>query len=308
MLGFLKKNKDEKSNDGIVLKDAEDGGKKLVRYENKEGEILIPDELGITEIGDKVFKAPLFGESKITGITSNTVKKIGKQAFMDCINLENVSFPNVEIIEKDAFNNCSSLKSVSFPELITIGEFAFNTVMVNKNSSLESIYCPDVEKIGEFAFRNCSSLEKVSFPKIKRIEEETFTNCSSLKSVSCPDVETIGKLAFRDCSSLENVSFPMVKTIEPRAFKKCESLKSVSFPILETIEHGAFEDCLVLSTFLGNLNIKSIGDNAFTRVEISGGEISNELYFHYYPLSFEVEKYLGFKAVKKRNDVKYVKL
>ena len=86
MLDFLKKKQDEKSDEDIVLGDADDGGKILIEYKNKDGEVILPDALGITEIGDNVFKSSLFGKCKITKIQSNTVKKIGKKALMDAIN------------------------------------------------------------------------------------------------------------------------------------------------------------------------------------------------------------------------------
>ena len=106
------------------LKDGKDGGKILVKYKGKSGEVIIPDELNITEIQYHAFG----GNSDITKIKSNTVKKIGHAAFHDCTNLESVDFPNVTIIEAFVFLHCYSLETVNFPKVETIGHGAFRIV------------------------------------------------------------------------------------------------------------------------------------------------------------------------------------
>ena len=42
MLDFLKKKQDEKSDEDIVLEDADDGGKILIEYKNKDGDVILP--------------------------------------------------------------------------------------------------------------------------------------------------------------------------------------------------------------------------------------------------------------------------
>jgi len=106
--------------DDFGLEKATDGGKKIVNYTGDGGDIIIPDELGITEIGDDAFR-----NSNITSIKSNTVKKIGTWSFDDCTNLKTVDFPNTTTIGSYAFVSCSNLESVNFPKLKTIGDHAF---------------------------------------------------------------------------------------------------------------------------------------------------------------------------------------
>ena len=119
-------------------------------------------------------------------------------------------------------------------------------------------------------------------------------------------VETVSKNIFMNCENLETVSFHKVKTIEKYAFLHCSSLDCVSFPKVETIEYGAFMNCYRLSTFLGNPNIGSIGDNAFTESQ-EQHDSDNTSTTYYSPISFNVEK-IGFKEVKKRGKFKYEKI
>ena len=107
----------------------------------------------------KIAKAA-FADCMIKSIViPNSVKEIGKEAFLDCINLTSVTLPNgLKVIEKGTFMGCTNLKSISLPEsLTTIGDVAF------EYSGLESITIPaNVKEIGIRAFDECNNLKTVS--------------------------------------------------------------------------------------------------------------------------------------------------
>jgi hypothetical protein len=134
---------------GIV--DAEDGGKKLVLYRGAvNGELVIPDDLNISEIGDSVF-----ANKNITKIKSNTVKNISNNAFSGCSNLKTVDFPKLEKIGESAFQDCVNLTSfLGNPKISSIGNNAFTKI---ENNSLVPLSF-DIEK----------------YLKFKTVKNETF--------------------------------------------------------------------------------------------------------------------------------------
>ena len=128
--------------DDYILSDNPNGGKILVEYKGSAQEVVIPDDLNITEIrGSNVFYSA-------KSVKSNTVKKIGSDVFSQNSDLESVDFPNVEEIGKESFMYCEKLEKVSFPKVKTIGEKAFYNC--KKLSSF--LGSPNVETIGENAF------------------------------------------------------------------------------------------------------------------------------------------------------------
>lgn len=107
----------------------------------------------------KIAKAA-FSECMIKSIViPNSVKEIGKEAFQNCTNLVSVTLPNsLKVIEKSTFHGCTNLKSIFLPEsLTTIGDVAF------EHSGLESITIPaNVKEIGIRAFDECNNLQTVT--------------------------------------------------------------------------------------------------------------------------------------------------
>jgi len=126
------------SSAGYELKDATDGSKILVNYTGDGGEVVIPDELNITEIGDNAFSF-----SNITKVKSNSVKIIGELSFRGCNNLTSVDFPNVETIGELAFFDCIDLSEfLGNPNIIYLGKNAFTCSASDNPLPLEL----DIEK------------------------------------------------------------------------------------------------------------------------------------------------------------------
>lgn len=169
---------------------------------------------------------------------SDGITNIGKNAFMNCENLEKIIIPNSVLkIEDQAFHSCKSLKHVYMSEnLESIGMGAFEMC-----ESLDSIWVPEsLTYLGEYAFRGCTSLEYVlgiGFTKITSIEERTFAACVKLGSIVLPKtVERIGVAAFKSCESLESIEIGFggdskLTQIEDSAFQWCFSLKTVLYSL-----------------------------------------------------------------------------
>lgn len=150
-----------------------------------------------------------------------SIKKISKEAFRRCHNLEQVVIPDgVKIIGESAFFYCKSLLSITVPNSVKgMGENVFEGC-----SSLKEVNLSDsLTDINICCFNDCSSLEKVTMPK-------------NLKSIS-PD-------AFNGCVSLKNIDIPQtVKIIWGRAFSNCTALTSVNITNIDAwghIDFGAY--------------------------------------------------------------------
>ena len=185
------------------------------------------------------FEIPRTNLKKV--VLPNSVEKIGKGAFKECIALSDFTLPqDLKTIGENAFSGCSSLKSVNIPGGVT--------------------------EISQYAFEGCDSLEKVNISNgVETIGNSAFYGCKSLNEVNIANsVTTIGTSAYANCSSLKNVTFPSsLKTISNDAFTNCgfENLKLP--PAIRTIGGNAFYGCNNLTELHIPSSVEYIGSYAF---------------------------------------------
>ncbi|MCI7426108.1 MAG: leucine-rich repeat protein, partial [Prevotella sp.] len=178
----------------------------------------------------------------------NRSKKICANAFWskryNKIKLKSIGLSNIEYIGKEAFMGCESLQDITIPSSATyIGDGAFSGC-----ESLQSITIPNsVKSIGNRTFYFCESLQSVTIPNsVTKIGDYAFWLCKSLQSVTIPNsVTSIGDGAFRWCFSLQSVTIPnSVTSIGDHAFEECYSLQSVTIPnSVRNIGNNAFRGC-----------------------------------------------------------------
>lgn len=150
-------------------------------------DLIIPSEynnLPVTEIGERAFA----GESKIVSVyIPDSITVIGREAFDDCRNLENLRLSNnLEVIPVGMTRN-TMIKNIEIPNSVKkIESRAFCT------SQIKDLVIPDsVEYIGYEAFY-LSNIETVIIGKnIKEIQPYAFYYCNSLKSVTFMNPENI---------------------------------------------------------------------------------------------------------------------
>ncbi|OPX86463.1 MAG: hypothetical protein A4E53_02896 [Pelotomaculum sp. PtaB.Bin104] len=236
----------------------------LVRYLGPGGDVIIPDDLGITGIASSY---DVFMER--TNLTSVSipegVTKVDNSNFYGCTNLTSVIIPgSVTSIGGSSFENCSRLSSITIPGSVTsIGINAFSGCR-----SLSSIVIPDgVTSIANNMFGGCSSLSSITIPgTVTSIGGSAFSGCSSLSSITIPgSVTSIGGNAFQNCTNLTSITIPgSVTSIGISLFRNCSSLSSVSIPEgLASIGNSMFSGCGSLASITIPGSVTSIGDNAF---------------------------------------------
>ncbi len=152
--------------------------------------------------------------------TTTTFGNIRMQAiFSNCVNLENVYFPETCTIGliyldcNDLFSNCVNLKNIIFP--------------INFNA-------PDLNN----AFLGCTRLTSVIFqspmPNLTNMVS-CFSGCRSLRDITLPS--TVGasiflNSTFNNCNSLESITIPSAWNIESlqSTFSGCTNITSIVLP------------------------------------------------------------------------------
>lgn len=112
------------------------------------------------------------------------VQIVGRDAFMYCNNLAQVTFPSsVQIIDAYAFWECTALSELKFSE--------------------------GLETIGYAAFYYCQGLKALEIPdSVTSIGGSAFSGCRALSSLQIGDgVQTIGTNAFLNCAALTDVYY-----------------------------------------------------------------------------------------------------
>jgi len=243
-------------------------GSSLTHYYGNGGLVTIPDDLGLTEIGNFAFsnfeyimktpeelliddretsKAWFIGDNTITKvIVPEGVKKISAYAFANLTALEEVVLPStLENIDYGAFFNCSSLKKITFSgenNLKIINQNSFEGCNLTGTLDLSSACM-----VADYAFAGNRELEKVVFSKnILSIGQYAFAGCKKLSEVTidAPKVK-YGNYAFTGCEAL--TSFYVNSAVLPEGmFYECRSLESVQIgPDVNDIAPFAFRDTKV---------------------------------------------------------------
>lgn len=192
------------------------------------------------------------------------ITTIGKQAFMDCENLEAVVIsPSVKKIDYRAFAHCPLLLSFDTVNVENISSLAFFNC-----SSLRSVFISKSVKLiaADFlntSFDNCYSLTSIAVDKdnlyftsedgiLFNKDKTCLIKYPASKAGTCyiikDNVTDICKYAFSESRFLETVIIPSsVTDISCYAFLNCTNLKSIKFsPGITSVSMGTFSNCISL--------------------------------------------------------------
>jgi len=217
-------------------------GTELYMYTGEEEHVIIPDNLGITRIGNAAFRPYGFSNRNLKSIViPKGITSIGSEAFSGCYNLINIILPEGLIrIEEGAFLSCTNIKNIIIPDsVIYIGGGAFKLCQ-----NLENINIPAnvVSPIGPFMFNHClnltniivneqnpiySSIDGILFNK----DQTTLIKYPSGKTrqiYTIPlSVTAISPSAFEECKLVNIIIHERVISIGLHAFLECEQLIAI---------------------------------------------------------------------------------
>ena len=264
----------------------------LVAYNGKGGDVVIPDNLGITEIGDEAFNL----NGTITSVViPEGVTDIGSSAFNQCYNMTKVVLSStVEYLGSDAFFGCVKLGDINLEDA-RITYYARKSL--GGNRAMKTITIPDVEGetvtlAGAF-FMNMNLEEIVVNARLGNCSSE-FTLCPELKKITFnKPVSKLLNSCFSYLDKLEEINFmdtvgeiggyraQRLPVPGPAQYRYTLHFTAVHLPALKTLNfYGdvsaitgfAFNSCENLEnvTFYGNIPEKNL--SAFGNCpKLSGG-------------------------------------
>ncbi len=237
-------------------------GTVLVSYNGEGGDVVIPDNLGITEIGTKAF---YFNETVNSVVIPEGVTVIGTGAFKRCYNMTKVVLPStLETLKSEAFYGCVYLTDINLENAkIT----TYEQMALGGNKALKKLTIPAVEgqkvvltgaiyacmnleeivveaELGECTseFNFCPNLKKITFKApVEKLVNACFNYLDGLEELEF--MSTVGEIGgfdwgyrpilyFTACGlkSLKSIVFHGdVDAITGLAFNTCENLESVTF-------------------------------------------------------------------------------
>lgn len=135
------------------------------------------------------------------------VSAIGKHAFKDVGNVDNITLPTlVHYIGDEAFIHCNSVTKLHIENVKLIGNRAFQSC-----NNLSTITMgTGVTRIGVESFEGCANLSNITFsPNTAMIGAGAFANCAKLSVLNLNNIVEpceIGAAAFYDCAALTEVN------------------------------------------------------------------------------------------------------
>jgi hypothetical protein len=263
-------------------------GTALVQYQGyTEEDLVIPQDLGITEIRDAVF----WGRHLRSVVIPEGVRKLGSHVFVDCYNLVSVSIPkSLSEIGAGAFTACRKLREIKVDkdnpayrdERGVLMSRDLTTLVCYPAGKEDAEYrVPNgVKTIEERAFQGTEGLKSVRIPAgVISIGNSTFSGCSGLASITIPaSVTSIGEGAFSDCRGLKAISVSpenrQYQDIDGVLFTK-DGKTLHSYPAggetayiisagVTSIGNEAFSGCASLASVTIQASVTSIGGSAFS--------------------------------------------
>ena len=139
-----------------IASDAGDNEFKAIReaFENvKSGGTIDLTLIGCKEIPADGLNNQSGGLEALKSITLPDVTKIGKNALLFCVDLEEICAPNVSAIDEGAFAECRKLRKVTLGELTDVkGDYEHGGGIFGLNPSIKNIdlYLPKNQEVMEF--------------------------------------------------------------------------------------------------------------------------------------------------------------
>ncbi len=240
---------------------------------------------GVTEIGAYAFENC---KEIVTVTWTDTVVRIGKNAFAKCEGISKVDLSGLEeigekafaqsglqeislnsgqtlLIGNEAFGDCISLKKVSLGQ----GTLQAGDRVWKGCTALESLtITADFDSMGSYLFADCTKLSAVSWTgNCSEVGSYMFSGCSALDRIAVPaGIQKIGSYAFFQCTGITEITFPNTVTgIGAGAFSGCTGLSSISFPeSLESIGEHGFQGCKELTSVAVPDQVTSLGSGVFS--------------------------------------------
>lgn len=261
-------------------------GGTLSSYKGLGGEVVIPDDLMLTTIGQYAFSQyqsvpkddsdEISDEdpylTKIAPIGDTREEKISKVVIPE----------GVEVIDSYAFAYLTGLKEVVLPSTLKkISQGAFMGC-----TALETVTgLENVKFINDYAFYGCNSLKEVNFGKLIAIGNSAFELVqtreneviSAFESLILPEsAQSVGARAFYGNTSLRDLDIQADKVkLGSYAFGGCTALMNVEVNA-SVVPTGVFSGCTSLRSVTLGEDVSEIGMYAFKGTKVAKFTVASE--------------------------------
>lgn len=233
-------------------------GLKTIEEEAFQGNTLLDQVIlprGLESIGVRAFAESSVNSIQIPG----SVSVIGKDAFLDCDNLDSIYFMGTQ----ETWDALAARSGISMPEHVTV--YCLGAEIVNSGTcGAELSWTQDANglliisgtgEMTDYSYSNNSPWDEsqissvMILPGVTSIGDRAFYSGkidSNIASVTIPEsVEKIGRMSFYFSNKLNEVVLPShLKTIGAESFGYCTELAEISIPAeVNQIGDGAFEGC-----------------------------------------------------------------
>lgn len=238
----------------------------LNNYRGLGGEVVIPDNRGITTIYDYAFSGYEYVDKDENDEISDEDPYLIKQHYLGDDTITKIVIPEgVTTINSYAFANLTALEEVVVPSTLTkIGLGAFyNCTSLKKISSTKDGDANNIKFINQKAFYNCA-LSEINLDSVVAIGNYTFENCK-LNYIDLPETaQSLGIGAFYNNDSLVDVRFNASKIkIGSYAFAECDMLESIDVNAVVLSSYAFYNSKALKNVTLGK-DVAVIGQYAFT--------------------------------------------
>ena len=237
------------STDGSIVEphNPESFGAKIVSNTYQNGKGLIIFDCNIASIGKEAFMDCL--NLKSVNIPNHT-ETICALAFSGCVNMRSIIIPpSINQINCNAFYRCDNLKDVQISDLVSWCNIKFDNEVKLSNGGNNKWISPKSNplSVGADLILNGELIEELVIPAgVSHICDCAFCGCRSIKKVIIPrGITSIGEQAFCCCTNLETVVLNEdISVINSHTFWRCYKLENIIIPssVME-IGERAFEQC-----------------------------------------------------------------